>query len=71
MEQTSKVHLQNKAAEMLVCLEFVKMNIKSTGEIGRIANGKNKISKKFLLFNKIFSLSVIFAFFILMLYILL
>ena len=71
MEQTSKVHLQNKAHEMLVCLEFVKMNIKSTGEMGRIANGKNKISKKFLLFNKIFSLSVISAFFILMIYTLL
>ena len=71
MEAISQQHLQNKAHEMIVCLELIKMNIKSNGEIGKIANGKNKISNKFLLFSKIFSLSVISAFFILMLYILL
>lgn len=71
MEQTSKEHLQNKAHEMVACLEFIKMNIKSNGKMGKVASGKNKISKKFLLFHKIFSLSVISAFFILMLYILL
>ncbi len=56
---------------MVACLEFIKLNLKSNGEMGKVANGKNKISKKFLLFSKIFSLSVISAFFILMLYILL
>lgn len=71
MEATSKERLQSRAHEMVACLEFIKLNIKSNGEMGKVASGKNKISKKFLLFSKIFSLSVISAFFILMLYILL
>ena len=45
MEQTSKGHLQNKAHSMVACLEFIKLNIKSNSKEGRIANGKNKLSK--------------------------
>jgi hypothetical protein len=43
MEQTSKGHLQNKAHSMVACLEFIKLNIKSESEFGRIANGKRKL----------------------------
>jgi hypothetical protein len=43
MEQTLKEHLQNKAGAMVACLEFIKLNIKSESEYGRIANGKRKL----------------------------
>lgn len=43
MEQTSKELLQNKAAEMVACLEFIKLNIKTDGESGKMANGKRKL----------------------------
>ena len=43
MEATSKVHLQNKAHEMVACLEFIKLNIKTDGESGKMANGKRKL----------------------------
>jgi hypothetical protein len=43
MEQTSKAHLQNKAGAMVACLEFIKLNIKSDCEFGKIANGKRKL----------------------------
>jgi hypothetical protein len=70
MEQTSKLHLQNKADAMLACLEFIKVNVKSEDHFGKIAQGKNKLSKKYVLLNKIIALSVISCFFILTLYIL-
>lgn len=43
MEQTSKELLQNKAFEMVACLEFIKLNIKTDGESGKMANGKRKL----------------------------
>lgn len=43
MEQISKEHLQNKAGAMVACLEFIKLNIKSESQYGRIANGKRKL----------------------------
>jgi hypothetical protein len=43
MEQTSKEQLQNKAHEMVACFEFIKLNIKTSGESGAMANGKRKL----------------------------
>lgn len=43
MEQTSNLHLQNKADAMLACLEFLKLNIKTETEFGKMANGKRKL----------------------------
>ena len=43
MEQTSSQQLQNKAQSMVACLEFIKLNIKTEGESGKMANGKRKL----------------------------
>ena len=43
MEQILGQSLQNKAHEMVACLEFIKLNIKTDGESGKIANGKRKL----------------------------
>ena len=43
MEQTSKELLQSKAGAMVACLEFIKLNIKSESNFGKIANGKRKL----------------------------
>ena len=43
MAQVSGQLLQNKAGAMVACLEFIKLNIKSNSEFGRIANGKRKL----------------------------
>ena len=43
MEQTSREQLQNKAHSMVACLEFIKLNIKTDGESGKMANGKRKL----------------------------
>ena len=43
MEQTSSQQLQNKAHSMVACLEFIKLNIKTEGESGKMANGKRKL----------------------------
>jgi hypothetical protein len=43
MEATSKAHLQNKAGAMVACLEFIKLNVKSKSNFGKIANGKRKL----------------------------
>jgi len=71
MEATSKEHLQNKAGAMVACLEFIKLNVKSESEYGRIANGANKIKRRYLIMHKITSLVVISAAFIFTLYIIL
>ena len=36
-------NLQNKAHEMVACLEFIKLNIKTDGESGKMAQGKRKL----------------------------
>jgi len=43
MEQTSQQQLQNRAHEMVACLEFLKLNIKTEGDNGKMANGKRKL----------------------------
>ena len=43
MEQTSREQVQNKAAAMVACLEFIKLNMKTQTPYGKIANGKRKL----------------------------
>jgi hypothetical protein len=43
MEATSKEQVQNKASAMVACLEFIKLNVKSESNFGKIANGKRKL----------------------------
>jgi len=71
MEATSKEHLQNKASEMVACLEFIKLNVKSNSKYGRIANGKNKIAKWLCRLHKSTPIWVNVAFWIFVLYIIL
>jgi len=71
MEATSKGHLQNKAGAMVACLEFIKLNIKSNSEFGRMANGKRKLNKRYLITHKIASLLVISSALIFLIYIIL
>jgi hypothetical protein len=68
MEQTSKVHLQNKAGAMVACLEFIKLNIKTDGESGKIANGKRKLQMWKHYAWKVTRISVNVAFWIFILY---
>ena len=68
MEQTSQQLLQNKASEMIVCLELIKLNLKTHGESGAMANGKRKLPMwKFWLL-KVTRISVNVAFWIFILY---
>ena len=71
MEATSKEHLQNKAGAMVACLELIKFNIKTDTDFGRIANGKNKIKRWYLITHKIASLLVISSALIFLIYIIL
>ena len=71
MEQILGQSLQNKAHEMVACLDLIKLNMKSNSEFGRIANGANKIKSWYLITHKIASLVVISAAFIFTLYIIL
>ena len=68
MEQTSKEHLQNKAGTMVACLEFIKLNMKSNSEFGRIANGKRKLQLWKHYAWKVSRISVNVAFWIFILY---
>jgi len=43
MEQISQQQLQNKANEMLACLEFIKLDVKCQTKEGRFAQGKRKL----------------------------
>jgi hypothetical protein len=69
MEQTSQQQLQNKAGAMVACLEFIKHNIKSESEYGRIANGKNKLAKWLCKINNFTPIYVNVAFWIFIFYI--
>jgi hypothetical protein len=69
MEATSKEHLQSKAGAMVACLEFIKLNIKSESNYGRIANGKNKLSKWLCRLHKLTPIYVNVAFWIFIFYI--
>ena len=68
MEQTSQQQLQNKASEMVACLEFIKLNLKTETSFGKIANGKRKLSKFKYYALKVTRISVNIAFWIFILY---
>ena len=68
MEQTSRLHLQNKADAMLACLEFLKLNIKTETEFGKMANGKRKLKLWKHYAWKVTRISVNVAFWIFILY---
>lgn len=68
MEATSKGHLQNKAHEMVACLEFIKLNIKTDGESGKMANGKCKLKMWKYYAWKVTRISLNLAFWIFILY---
>jgi hypothetical protein len=69
MEQTSQQQLQSKADAMVACLEFIKLNMKSNSKFGRMANGKRKIKRWYLITHKIISFVVISSAFIFIIYI--
>ena len=68
MEATSKGHLQSKAHEMVACLEFIKLNIKTDGERGKMAQGKRKLKLWKHYAWKVTRISVNVAFWIFILY---
>ena len=68
MGATSREHLQNKAHEMVACLEFIKLNIKTEGESGKMANGKCKLKMWKYYAWKVTRISVNLAFWIFILY---
>jgi len=43
MDKISSTPLQSKAQSMVACLEFIKLNVKSESEFGKVANGKRKL----------------------------
>lgn len=68
MEATSKERLQNKAHEMVACLEFIKLNIKTDGESGKMAKGKRKLKMWKHYVWKVTRISLNLAFWIFILY---
>ena len=68
MEATSKERLQSRAHEMVACLEFIKLNIKTDGERGKMANGKRKLEMWKYYAWKVTRISVNVAFWIFILY---
>lgn len=68
MAQDSEQLLQNKAGAMVACLEFIKLNIKSESEFGRIANGKRKLEMWKHYAWKVTRISVNVAFWIFIIY---
>ena len=68
MEQTSQQQLQNRAHEMIACLEFIKLNLKSKSKEGRIAQGKRKLKMWKHYAWKVTRISVNVAFWIFILY---
>lgn len=68
MEATSKERLQSRAFEMVACLEFIKLNIKTDGESGKMANGKRKLKLWKHYVWKVTRISLNLAFWIFILY---
>jgi len=68
MEQISQQQLQNKANEMLACLEFIKLDVKSESDFGKVANGKRKLKLWKHYGMKVIRISVNVAFWIFILY---
>jgi hypothetical protein len=68
MEATSKEQVQNKANAMVACLEFIKLNVKSESEFGKVANGKRKLKMWKHYAWKVTRISVNLAFWIFIIY---
>ena len=68
MDKTSYTHLQSKAHEMVACLEFIKLNLKTETPFGKIANGKCKLKMWKHYAWKVTRISVNLAFWIFILY---
>jgi len=68
MAQDSEQLLQNKTGAMVACLEFIKLNMKSESDFGRMANGKRKLKMWKHYAWKITRISVNVAFWIFILY---
>jgi hypothetical protein len=68
MEATLKEQVQNKANAMVACLEFIKLNVKSESEFGKVANGKRKLKLWKHYAWKVTRISVNVAFWIFILY---
>ena len=68
MEQTSKEQVQSKAAAMVACLEFIKLNMKTQTPFGKVANGKRKLQMWKHYAWKVTRISVNVAFWIFILY---
>jgi hypothetical protein len=68
MAQTLQQQLQNKAGEMVACLEFIKLNIKTQGESSKVARGKRKLKLWKWWLWKVTRISVNLAFWIFILY---
>lgn len=61
-------NLQSKAHEMVACLEFIKLNIKTDGESGKMAQGKRKLKMWKHYVWKVTRISLNLAFWIFILY---
>lgn len=68
MDKISSTPLQNKAQSMVACLEFIKLNVKSESEFGKVANGKRKLQLWKHYAWKVTRISVNVAFWIFILY---
>ncbi len=62
------MNMQSKSDAMLACLEFLKLNIKTETEFGKMANGKRKLKLWKHYAWKITRISVNVAFWIFILY---
>lgn len=61
-------NLQSRAHEMVACLEFIKLNVKSESEFGKVASGKRKLKMWKHYAWKVTRISVNVAFWIFILY---
>jgi len=68
MDKISSTPLQSKAQSMVACLEFIKLNVKSESEFGKVANGKRKLQLWKHYAWKVTRISVNVAFWIFILY---
>jgi len=62
------MNMQSKSEAMVACLEFIKLNVKSETEFGKVANGKRKLKMWKHYAWKVTRISVNLAFWIFILY---
>ena len=62
------INMENKSSAMVACLEFIKLNMKSNSEFGKMANGKRKLEMWKHYAWKVTRISVNVAFWIFILY---